>query len=54
MSKMHTAAQDKHRKKTLPKGLTVAAARKKFPYRPNMGDCRGFSYSPSTGKAEWI
>lgn len=49
----HSAAQDKHRKKTLAKGMTVANAKKKFPYRPNMGDCRAFTYSPSTGKAVW-
>lgn len=54
MSAMYSAAQDKHRKKTLAKGLTTAEARKRFPYRPNMGDRRGFSYSPSTGKAVWI
>ena len=53
MSAMHTKAQDKARKKTLARGLTSAEARKRFPYRPNMGDCRAFHYTPSTGKAVW-
>ena len=50
MSKMHSAAQDKCRQGTGKKGLTREEAKKAYPHKAAMGDCRAFSYDPKTGK----
>ena len=47
-----TAATSKT--KTLETGLTRKEAMKAFPWKSGMGDCRGFSYDPKTGKAKWV
>ena len=42
------------KRKELEPGLTRDEAIKKFPWRPSMGDCRGFSYDEKTGIATWM
>lgn len=51
---MHTKTQDKIRMGNGVKNLTRKEAMKKYPYKKTMGDCRGFSYSPKSGKWEWV
>jgi hypothetical protein len=36
------------------KGMTREEALKQVPWKKSYGDCRGFSYNPTTGIATWI
>ncbi|MGL5280622.1 MAG: hypothetical protein ACRDCI_11195 [Plesiomonas shigelloides] len=39
--------------KNVGKNLSKSEAMKKHPYKPSMGDKRGFSYDKKTGVAKW-
>jgi len=51
---MPTSKTKVSKTKVIAKQLTRKQALEVFPWKRGMGDVRGFSYDPKTGRAKWI